>query len=244
MKVLKASKRLVTAIIGFVLSLVLCIGVCLAWFAINGEVDANGLNSGMRGINITQFSVTAYTLKDRKTANGVTTFTLGEEATVVDDAVKMENYGNLFGRETALLLEFSYDFDKALGSNYGIFAEFTKTIEDENGVVENPESNGNFLSDLSAATAFYGASLAAGTGGATVVTQSAGLTADESERVNLNNSAATDEHAGTVEKFYCIIDYDQQKISDLYLRVTFLGGSIWSQIEFNYNMLFYIKAIG
>ncbi|MGN1060785.1 MAG: InlB B-repeat-containing protein [Candidatus Coproplasma sp.] len=58
----KASKRLISAIIALVASVLLCIGVCLAWFAVNNQVEGNGLQSQLRGEDIISFDVTAYFL--------------------------------------------------------------------------------------------------------------------------------------------------------------------------------------
>ena len=58
----RASKRLIMSIISLVVSVILCIGMCLAWFAMNTDVSGNGLQTQVKGSDIVSFSVNAYYL--------------------------------------------------------------------------------------------------------------------------------------------------------------------------------------
>lgn len=240
---MKASVRLVKALIALVVSLVLCIGVCLAWFAFNDDVDANGLNPQIKSVNIKTFTVTAYSLKDKRVSSGTTTYKVVAPVTPDDSGVKMEAYGNLWGRETALLLEFKYTFSENLGKNYAIYAELAKTIGE---VIENETTGTDFdyVCDLSSATEFYGATVAGGEAseGASV-TRNAALTAnaDNEHVINLNggNASETDDEF----TFYCIIDYDADNMDSLYMKVCELGGSIWSKMLFKDDIEFYMQEV-
>ncbi|MGN1104476.1 MAG: Ig domain-containing protein, partial [Candidatus Coproplasma sp.] len=55
----RASKRLVMSIIALVASVILCIGMCLAWFAMNKDVSGNGMQTQVKGSDIVSFEVVA-----------------------------------------------------------------------------------------------------------------------------------------------------------------------------------------
>lgn len=74
----KASKRLIWSIIALVASVVLCIGVCLAWFAANREVYGEGLHTNLHSKDIIDFKVTAYYLNEGKDEANAGTFTKGD----------------------------------------------------------------------------------------------------------------------------------------------------------------------
>lgn len=241
---MKASIRLIKALVALAASLVLCIGVCFAWFAMNNNVYANGLRSQVNDVNIKSFTVTAYSLKNKRVSSGTMTYKVDAPVTADNDGgVKMEAYGNLWGRETALLLEFKYEFSENLGKNYAIYAELEKTIGE---VIENETAGTeyDFVCDLSLATEFYGAVVAGGeaTEGASV-TRYAALTADANNenRVNLNGGSASE--SDDVFTFYCIIDYDAGNMDSLYLKVCELGGSIFSKMLFKDDIDFYMQEV-
>lgn len=237
---MKATKRLVKALIALVASVILCIGACLAWFATNNDVNANGLQSQINDINIKSFTVTAYSLKGKKVTSGVTTYAVGSEVTPNNGGINMEAYGNLWGKETALLLEFKYEFNENLGKNYAIYAELEKTIGE---VIKNTATGTeyDFLCDLSLATGFYGATVA-GVTADSVVTRNGELTAeDEDEKqINLNGGAAA---YGDGLVFYCIIDYDARNMESLYLEICEMGGSIFSKMLFEDDISFYMQEV-
>lgn len=59
---MRATKKLVSAILALIASIVLCIGGCLAWFSNNERVEVSGVNNQFRGSGIVDFKVTAYYL--------------------------------------------------------------------------------------------------------------------------------------------------------------------------------------
>ncbi len=234
---MKISKRLIKAVIALVASLVLCIGICFAWYAQNEKLKANGANFGIRSINIKSFTVTAISLKDKTTSKtGVTTYTV--DKVVSGTSAMMAPYGNLDGDETALLLEFKYTFNEALGNNYGIFAHLQMLIGDGKVEEEKQYTDYDFKCDLSSATCFYGATV-----DGTKVTLNDEITETGENLVSLNGGAATDNVADTELTFYCIIDYDVTDIDQLYLKAGDMGGDIWSQMRFVNDIDFYMAEV-
>ncbi len=128
----KASKRLMSAIIALVVSIILCVGVCLAWFAVNNQVDGNGMNSQFRGDDLISFTVTPYYLdKPNKEATDYNIASNGNIGVIVDndnngviddgDAMRPFSLGELY--TTAVLLKFDYVIDEASTKTFRIFAE-------------------------------------------------------------------------------------------------------------------------
>lgn len=239
---MKASKRLITAIIALVVSVILCVGVCFAWFLQNSKVDANGIDPGIRSTNITAFSVTAISLsgKTTSTQNGqsVTTYTVG--SAVSNKSALMAPYGNMDNEETALLLEFKFTFAANLGKNYGIFAHLQRRIgESKVQVIPDTESlDYDFKCDLSSATGFYGAEVSG-----TTVTLGAKINGVNANLVSLNGGAATDGIVKSELTFCCIIDYEETAIDLLYRTAGDMGGEIWSQMRFDNDIDFYMEEV-
>ncbi|MDE7257048.1 MAG: hypothetical protein K2N50_03730 [Clostridia bacterium] len=240
---MKASKGLIKAVIAFVASVVLCVGVCFAWFVQNNNVDANGLNPGIKAPNIKAFTVTAFSLYDKttKTTGGqsVTTYEIGPA--VSGNSVLMAPYGNMENEETALLLEFKYVFAEDLGKNYGIFAHLQRLIgEGTVQEVDDTESTEyDFKCDLSSAIGFYGATVSG-----TTVTREDNISGEDAKLICLNGGAATDGTVNTELVFYCIIDYVESEIDLLYRKAGDMGGDIWSQMRFDNDIDFYMQEFG
>ncbi len=239
---MKATKRLFKAIIALVASLVLCIGVCLAWFASNGDVDANGLNESIRSINITKFEIEAYelTFVDTKTVGGksVTTYTVGDSAGTTG-GVTMAEYGGL--GTTALLLKFTYSFEDTLNKNYSIYADCQKT-RGEIVISDKTDATGGMLLEcaLSSVVSFY--DIGEVTVG-TTVTQT-----DEKEEkevpdtdgnlITLSGGISDETLSGT---FYCIIDYVEDKIYSQYYEALNIEGTTFSTpMDFVKDIEFYM----
>ena len=240
---MKATKRLVKALIALAASIVLCIGVCLAWFASNADVNANGLNDRIKGINITEFKIEAYELTyvDSEIVDGksVTTYTVGDP-TGATTGVKMAEYGGL--GTTALLLKFTYSFEDTLNKNYSIYADCRKT-RGEIVVSEKTDATGGMLLEcaLSSVVSFY--DIGEVTVGATV-TQT-----DEKEEkevpntdgslITLSDGITDDNLSGT---FYCIIDYVEDKIYSQYYEALNIEGTTFSTpMDFVKDIYFYME---
>lgn len=240
---MKATKRLVKALIALAASIVLCIGVCLAWFASNSSVEANDLNEGIKSTNIIQFDIEAYRLtnKDTQTSGGtsVTTFTVGDKKE--GSPVKMEEYGGLFGNsDTAILLKFTYTFDDdKLNKNYAIYAD----CKDMRKEVGSNSKTGELRLEcaLSSVINFYGMS-GEGTTNSTV-TQQTEITGEEvpdtdSTLITLKGGISDSEKSGT---FYCIVDYVEDKIFSQYYRaLTIDGTTLSTPMDFLADIEFYI----
>ena len=243
---MKASVKLVKALVGLAVSVVLSIGVCLAWFSTNNKVDGDGASSTLSDINISKFTVTAYNLK--KSAEGVDADGNGYidyEILAADDSGSfvMKPYGNLDGLDTAVLLKFTYDFKMALGKDYGIFVQYAKTLfNEDNAMVSRNEGDATyeFKCDLSSAVGFYGAQVSSGTARRLAKVDSV---EENKNLLNLNGGAATDGEGATRE-FYCIVDYVETNVEELYTYVLDeLNGSLMSQMKFVNDMGFYMAEV-
>lgn len=236
----KASKNLIRSIIAFVASVVLCIGAVLAWFATNSKVDANGLNSGIRSTNIEKFEISAIALSGKTTAeDGTVSYTVGETKTTAE----MAAYGNTDHEETALLLKFTYKFFDLMGKNYGIYAEFAKTL----GNVVKLEGNADFSlqCNLSDILNFYDVVTETEISTGTTVARGGEIANEDagSKVLGLNGGAASD--SSTVLTFYCIIDYDDIAIEDKYSYAinNIEGCSLSSRMLFKNDVNFFMQEV-
>ncbi len=162
-KAVRASKRLVMAIIGFVLSLALCLGMCLAWFAISEEVDSKGAAIRMDDEDFV-CEVNAYYLDNTDAENvyvkGKGNVTVGAEVLEVDDGNdgelssdkdKMRPYGSVENFATAVLYEVKYTIKRESGT-YRIAATCDS---DTISVTRKPDAVDVFDSDLSNVVGYY-----------------------------------------------------------------------------------------
>lgn len=234
---LKATKRLISAISALVASLILCIGVCLAWFASNGKTDANGLNSEIRSTNIDSFTVTACSFSKREVAeDGAVTYTV-EGAS---DGV-MAPYGNIEGSVTALLLKFDCKFLDDLGKAYELGAAFSKTIKDS--VQSSTKAGYDLECNLSEVVEFFAADLTGEITEGKTVTQGKQISFTETDtKVNLNGEKVND-GKGTTYTFYCIVDYGETLIQNKYAYAlnNIEGCSLNSQMSFENDMSFFVE---
>ncbi|MDE6074826.1 MAG: hypothetical protein K2G26_00140 [Clostridia bacterium] len=220
MKALKVSKRLLKAIIALAASIILCGGICLAWFAMNDKVGANGANTAIKDINIKDFEVKAYELKTPSYEGGVTTYSVGNE--VAGPSVEMSAYGEFAGGATALLLEFSYTFNEDLGKDYAIFAY----CKDTYGEITSKTDGSGLVLDcaLSSVISFYeiaGSQPASKPSTVTVDSEKENKDIDDTDGsiVTIQEGIKDTGADGTKTiKFYCIIDYAENKIYSQYSR--------------------------
>ena len=237
---MKASARLLKSLIALIVSVVLCIGVCLAWFASVKEVDADGLNSFIRSTNIKNFTVTAYSLTDKKTTGGVVSYKVGDA--LDGKTVKMEEYGNLYGNETAVLLKFECTFIETAGKNYDVAAAFAQNVEDP--VVKDETGDCDLMCNLSEVLDFFGTDITDTVAKGDTVTRGSELSPEEDgSEVNLNGGAASD--GDLTYTFYCIIDYSDTRIQAKYMYAlnNIEGCSLNSQMRFEDNMSFYVAEV-
>lgn len=236
---MRASKRLITSVIALIVSVVLCIGVCIAWFSSNKSVDGTGMSASL-GMNIETFTVTAYAISgvtSAKDESGNVTGYTGTNAGDLTDG-KMYAYRNINNTDTAVLLKFDYTFTQSNTKNYGIYAQLNKTVANtNNATVVETETNDTYESDLSSAVSFYSVASLDGT----TVTWSASAISGDETLVTLNSVTASGTLSGTV---YCVMDYDGDKISKLYTAVAELKGSISATINFTGDIEFYISETG
>ncbi|MDE6374092.1 MAG: hypothetical protein K2L72_06285, partial [Clostridia bacterium] len=227
---MKATKRLLSAVAALVASIVFCVGVCLAWFAITEKVDGNGMHSEVRGINIQTFTVTAYKLTE---TDGV--YIKGDALT--GSAVRMESYGGLNPATTALLLEISYSFYTVEGKNYNVYAKCNKAVQSVSPVEGGDDLFECNLSDavrICEATV-EGSSVTLSDGEAKSFF-SVEETADGSETVKsdmlLNGRGLSDGTGDQTVKLYFVIDYYDLYVNELYALILNNGGTLNSAITF------------
>ncbi len=242
---MKATKRLLKAVAALIASLVLCIGVCLAWFATNGKVDANDLQSNIKSLNITEFKIEAYTLTEKKTTvegeQTVTTYTVGESAG--DTSVAMSKFGGLEGNSiTALLLKFTFTFDETLNKNYEIYAD-CKKMRGEIKEGDTVDDVMHLLCSLSSVIDLYDVGETGEIAVGDTVTQTAAkqgteVTDTDGTIISLKDGISDSALQGT---FYCIIDYTEDKVfSQYYKALTIDGTSFSTPMDFFCDIDFYM----
>ena len=238
---MKASSRLIKALIALAASVVLCIGVCLAWFASNGEVDSSGLSTVIKSSNIKTYTVKAISLSDKKEgANGTYTYTVGDE--IIGTSVKMEEYGNIQGKATAVLLAFECTFYESTGKYYDLGASFSINIEDP--VVKDATLECDLMCCLSDVLTFFETDITTSVKKGDKVTRGSALAPDEDgSKIDLNGGEAYD--GELTYTFYCIIDYSENAIEQKYLYAlnNIDGCSLNSQMRFEDNMIFYATEV-
>lgn len=245
---MKATKRLVRALLALIASIVLCIGVCLAWFASNSDVDANGLNSGVHSSDITKFEVNAYKLTASSENSGI--FTVGERYSK-SSAIEMPTYGSGLGGEritTAVLLEISYTCST---KTFRIQADCNKMY----GFEGQTPVDDTFVCYLSDAVEIFKT---------VAVTKNGGEVTGGMAEITGNGETFTRVVNGKIEKqslliannivsgdgaFYCIIDYSEENITNLYQLAADNGGGISSKINFSFgtsderDIVFYMEEM-
>ena len=163
----KASKRLISAILALIASVLLCIGVCLAWFAVNNDVRGDGLQTQINSNEVVGFNVTAYFLdysslnktysivngnKDIiKDANGnVITVDYNSDTIINSDGNNkdvMRPFSLSGEYTTAVLFKIDYEILGSSENNFRIFAQCPDTSRIKVTPVDG--SPNNFTSSLS-----------------------------------------------------------------------------------------------
>ncbi len=246
MKAIKASKKLITAIASFVLSLVLCVGVCLAWYSANIKVGANNPSVGLIEGDIVSFTVNAYYLdtaeggyQKANTGNVVIEggFETGAEHVDADTLGLLEDddfmrpyggIGNTFA--TAVLFEIEYEL-RTSETSYRIFASCPASSKLD---VEDSDEDDIFTSGLSNAVGYYGATV----NGETY--SKSGDTADRFVQIDNTKSnvvvlekdivpkTANKENGNHVGKVYVIMDYLPENFIYLSSLIIRSGGTLTS----------------
>lgn len=238
---MKATKRLVKALIALVASVILCIGVCLAWFATNGETDATGMKSHIKSTNIIKFEIEAYKLTNKSTETTgeqtVTSYTVGEK--IEGTSIEMVEYGGLVNNSvTALLLKFTYTFDEELNKNYGIYADCKNTRGEIGSVGEKENMVLNCA--LSSVVDFYDiGEIEVGTT-VTQTTEKHGEDVPDTDGtlIPLKDGITDSVKSGT---FYCIIDYNENEIfTQYYKALSIEGTSLSTPMDFLSDIEFYM----
>ena len=248
---MKATKRLIKACVTLIVSVVLCVGICFAWFATKREVDADGLKSNIRGSNIKTFTVAAYNLKSDEDVAGRYSVEGAVPGSVVDgvNIFSMPNYGGIGNdKTTALLLEFTYSFYENLGKSYTVYAECQSTNVKLTPILDTEKNTVSSLNcALSSVVSFYGIKETPASKPA-VVNQDAQFATGEMEGnadgsiVKLNADAISDTGGTARITFYCIIDYDDTKIyNQLVEALEIEGATALTPLHFVKDIDFYMS---
>ena len=178
----KASKRLINAIIALVASVILCIGVCLAWFAMNDEVTGEGMQTQIKSGDIVSFNVTAYYL-DYSSSNNNYKVVAGDSELIKDangtkltidhngdkiinsltstgttgDMDVMRPYSVNGGYTTAVLFKVEYEIVDGSSKKFRIFAE----CDEDSRLKVTEVSKDKFKSYLSNTVTFVSATQSA-----------------------------------------------------------------------------------
>ena len=256
MNAVRVSKRLITAIIGFVLSVVLCLGICLAWFAMNKHADSGGSSVSINNGEIVRFDVNVYYLN---TASGgfikaSTGNVAVENGTVdhetqgkIDEGDNMRPYGG-FGNNyaTAVLFDIEYEI-RVSDKSYRIFASCPK----ENGdlsVTPIDETKNSFTSDLSNVVGFYNAKETGAYYNKTTNSADTFLQSDFRKifNVSLKNNIVPNTANGSNGNFegrvLFIMDYMQAPFNLLSTLMASEGGRLDSRLVFNGDLTISIET--
>lgn len=257
---MKASARLIKAFIALVVSCVLCIAVCLAWFAQNEKVDANGMQTMVFDGDMGEFKVKAYHLS-KVTETNNTHFTVHSQYEEGSEVI-MPTYGKLddpnIPYTTAVLLEVKF-IGNANGEtkNYTIRAD----CNEKYGFAGQTAVNDTFDCFLSDAIEIFKTVTVVKDGenvvGGTADISGAGekFTYETTETVNNEQKTVTKKRNMTLvedfsgsQTFYFIINYSEENITKLYQLAADNGGGVFSAINFNFgsnvekDIVFYIQG--
>lgn len=251
---IRLTKKLVSAIAALLASLIACVFVCYAWFAENKDVNANNLQTSVKGIDINTFEVVGYyinettteTTNDDETTTSTTTYKVDSELEGT-----MKEYGDSLNssstdtRITAVLLQITYNIS---APSDGTTKSYRMTYEGtSNGLFKNDTDtygttygNYDFVSYLSAVVQFQSvttpaeetASIASGN---EVVFESTALAATNGE-LSTAITANGEDHV-----FYLVMDYSATKITEMGDALLSLGGGLSSTIYFIDDLVFVLE---
>lgn len=245
MKAIKASKKLITAILSFVLSLVLCVGVCLAWYSANRKVGAGSPSVGLVEGDIISFTVNAYYLDTatggyKKADTGNVAFEGGFETGaehvdadtfgLLEDDDFMRPYGVIGSPfATAVLFEIEYEL-RTSKTSYRIFASCPANSALD---VEDTDEDDIYTSGLSNAVGYYGVNVSESED----TYSKAGEAVDRFVQDNAKNNVvvlekeivpekANNERGNHVGKIYVIMDYIPENFIYLSSLIISKGGTL------------------
>lgn len=263
----RASKRLIHAIIALVASVILCIGACLAWFAMNSEVSGNGLQTQVKSGDIVSFEVQAYYLdfNGSNTQNYIKAETGNVDALdkVFDN--NAENKGTLGKLDTfedskndemrpydssktyasAVLFEVSYvlNEDTDIDKKFRIYVTCPTAIDDymsENVFNVLSAGNNTYKSSVSNAVSIFSAT----SENNVYTTSGTGTTFIENDKtksfkkVLANNISIS---GGTSKILYYVMDYDSTLFDTLSTKMLELGGTLNSELLLYGDVIFGIE---
>ena len=235
---MKATKRLTKSIVALVASLVLCVGVCIAWFATSNFVDSKGSSSQLQNVNISVFKVTAYHLKAGATDGA---YIIGDK---IDDA-KMDGYGEITNDKdarTAVLLEIEYEFVGTQNKSYNIYANCSEEVR---SVEKDDKKEDNFICNLSDAVKIFRAEL---NGGNVTLAEGGELdffATENDATVKKNLTVNADAISDVARAGVCrvVLDYDDMYIAQLYAIALDKDGTLSSKMDFTGDIEIYIEEI-
>lgn len=252
------SKKLVLAIVALVVSVVVCVGACLAWFALNEKVSGNGLNFELRGDDLVSFNVTAYYLEYDAVTASYTLAESGNHGDILNDVDqnangiinaedKMRPYGVGVSYTTAVLFKMDYEFKSDSEKDFRIFCECPTSTR--LSVVRTPElGDDDFNSSLSNAIKFENAeksnsSYALNGQKNTFVDSNYEqcFHVDFYDGINAQNTQDKNEAGNCVGTRFVVMDYDGDRFAYLSSLLLENGGGLSSGLELLGDLLFGIE---
>ncbi len=262
---MRVSKRLLFAIISLVLSVVLCAGVCLAWFSVNGEVGAGGPPAELEA-DIVDFNVKAYYLEFSdetkteyvKSDNGNISASfdkvvdLGSDGTVDNSYDQMRPYDPVRSYSTAVLFEIDYTLNAKSGRTFRIYSACPYVVAgylDENVfTVKEGSSEEEFLSTLSNCVFMSKAQMAGGVYSYSRSDSQTFIKDDYTKNYKkviaegITASNNVDNAASNTGKLLVIVDYDTTLFTGISTYMLEEGGLLNSRLTFGGDIVFGMES--
>ncbi|MGN0806266.1 MAG: InlB B-repeat-containing protein, partial [Candidatus Coproplasma sp.] len=257
----RASKRLISAIIALVASVLLCIGVCLAWFAVNDNVSGNGLQTQVKGGDIVSFNVTAYYLDFKgddktnfikaetgnKTINGTLEEFDKNSNGVFDISAggndEMRSYDPSKSYASAVLFEVSYEIKADSEKTFRIYASCSDTTEhftvkNEFTVIKDSDPNNDiYYSSVSNSVFLSEAISEIGVYSYNSLVNKTFINGDYTkEFTKYLRTGITKENAKCT--LYYIMDYDEALFNTLTNKMLNSGGTLISTLSLDGDVIF------
>lgn len=253
----RASKKLVLAIISLAVSVVVCVGACLAWFALNQKVSGNGLNFELRGDDLISFNVTAYYLEYDLETDSYCLASNGNHEDIISEVDqnangvinandKMRPYGVAINYTTAVLFKMDYEFKDSSEKLFRIFCECP--ISTRLSVVRATEQEDYFNSSLSNAIKFENVTQS---GSSFLLNGQKNTFVDANHEqcfhvdfydgISAQNTVDKNSDGNRVGTKFVVMDYDGDRFAYLSSLLLENGGGLSSGLELLGDLLFGIE---
>jgi hypothetical protein len=233
-KTMKVSKKLITSLACLLLSVVVCVWACYAWFSLNGNVDAGNINTSVidGGNDIVSIEVTTYYLEEVESSSSTAIY----KQVAPMGSGDMYEYGNTDNYCTAILLQVQYEINPSTEKKFAMGASTINSTSE----VQTTIGNGgkiSYSSHLSNVVSFTEAKLNEGDG----TFSPSGNTynylnkADNGDYVKSSQIYIIEDIGGASGKQtkYLIVDYNADLFGNIFSLVLANGGNISSKVTFD-----------